>query len=110
MTKGGNTRPLDAGVGTGDWFDWLGGGSSGVGVSRNIRNAYAFLVNNYQAAAAGQPYTDEIFIFGFSRGAFTARAINALVGTIKNHNDNRHGQFHGGVRFVSPAQGAMRSR
>jgi uncharacterized protein (DUF2235 family) len=70
------------GVGTGNWFDRLGGGSSGVGVSRNIRNAYAFLVNNYHAVAAGQPYTDEIFIFGFSRGAFTARALNALVGTI----------------------------
>jgi hypothetical protein len=56
MTKGRNTGPLDAGVGTGDWFDWLGGGSSGVGVSRNIRNAYAFLVNNYQAAAPATPY------------------------------------------------------
>jgi hypothetical protein len=50
------------------------GGSSGWGLSRQVREAYTFLVNEY---AEGY----EIFVFGFSRGAFTARS---LVGLIKH--------------------------
>lgn len=50
------------------------GGASGWGLSRQVREAYTFLVNEY---AEG----DEIFIFGFSRGAFAARS---LVGLIKH--------------------------
>ena len=33
-----------------------------VGLARNVRDAYAFIVNNYVPG-------DEIFLFGFSRGA-----------------------------------------
>jgi len=63
-----------SGVGTGgDLFSKLGGGGVGLGLSRNVRDAYAFLANNY---ADG----DEIFLFGFSRGAYTARSIGGLIG------------------------------
>jgi uncharacterized protein (DUF2235 family) len=44
----------------------------GWGITRNIEEAYAFLMKNYQP-------NDRIFIFGFSRGAFTARAIAGMV-------------------------------
>ena len=71
-----------SGVGTGNVMDKIGGGAGGIGIARNIREVYAFLVNNYQAGAAGQSYNDEIFLFGFSRGAFTARAVSALIGKI----------------------------
>ncbi|KAA8642552.1 hypothetical protein EYZ11_004515 [Aspergillus tanneri] len=47
-------------------------GVAGLGVSANVRAAYGFLANNY---AEG----DEIFFFGFSRGAYTARAVAGLV-------------------------------
>jgi hypothetical protein len=47
-------------------------GALGYGVSANVRAAYGFLAHNYDDG-------DEIFFFGFSRGAYTARAIASLV-------------------------------
>jgi uncharacterized protein (DUF2235 family) len=44
----------------------------GLGVSRNVAEAYAFLIQHHQM-------DDRIFIFGFSRGALEARAVAALV-------------------------------
>lgn len=48
------------------------GGSTGKGLDENIRRAYQWLVENYNVG-------DEIFIFGFSRGAYTARSLAGLV-------------------------------
>lgn len=44
----------------------------GRGLESNVREAYAFLVNNYEPP-------DEISIFGFSRGAYTARSLAGFV-------------------------------
>ena len=63
----------DKGVGTGR-FDHLLGGAFGVGLSKNVQDGYRFLVANYEPG-------DELFFFGFSRGAYTARSI---VGFIRN--------------------------
>jgi len=60
-----------AGVGTQRSLRFRGG-AFGYGISENIRNAYSFIVSNYERG-------DEIFLFGFSRGAFTARSIAGLV-------------------------------
>jgi uncharacterized protein (DUF2235 family) len=62
------------GVGTGNALDRYTGGAFGDGLEANIYDAYRFLVANYEDG-------DEIYIFGFSRGAFTARSI---VGMIRN--------------------------
>ena len=59
------------GVGTHDG-EWLRGGMFGLGISRNIREAYEFLVDAYEPG-------DEIWIFGFSRGAFTARSLAGMI-------------------------------
>jgi len=48
------------------------GGAFGQGLDENIRLAYEWLIENYNDG-------DEIFIFGFSRGAFTARSLAGLV-------------------------------
>ena len=48
------------------------GGATGEGLANNIREAYAFICQNYVAG-------DEIIIIGFSRGAFTARSISSLI-------------------------------
>jgi uncharacterized protein (DUF2235 family) len=48
------------------------GGLFGKGLDDNIRLAYEWLVENYNEG-------DEIFIFGFSRGAYTARSLAGLV-------------------------------
>lgn len=47
-------------------------GAYGLGVSANIRAAYAFLAHNYA-------HGDLIYCFGFSRGAYTARGIAGLI-------------------------------
>lgn len=59
------------GVGTNPW-DRLRGGAFGVGLSRNVLRAYEFLVQNFEPG-------DEIFLFGFSRGAFTVRSLAGLI-------------------------------
>jgi uncharacterized protein (DUF2235 family) len=64
-----------SGVGTSDAFDRLAGGAVGLGLSRNVRDAYAFLAANYCEG-------DEIFLFGFSRGAYTARSVAGLIGWV----------------------------
>jgi uncharacterized protein (DUF2235 family) len=48
------------------------GGIFGKGLNRNVREAYEWLIDNYNEG-------DEIFIFGFSRGAFTARSLSGLI-------------------------------
>ena len=48
------------------------GSMFGIGLVDNILDAYVFIVENYQPG-------DEVFIFGFSRGAFTARSLNGFI-------------------------------
>jgi hypothetical protein len=48
------------------------GGALGLGLKRNLRQLYSFLVDNYEVG-------DQIYIFGFSRGAYTARALAGLI-------------------------------
>lgn len=48
------------------------GGVFGHGLDENIRLAYEWLIENYNDG-------DEIFIFGFSRGAYTARSLAGLI-------------------------------
>ncbi|WIY06567.1 DUF2235 domain-containing protein [Amycolatopsis mongoliensis] len=63
------------GVGAGlPWLGHLAGGAFGWGLSANVRKAYEFVVENYVPG-------DELFFFGFSRGAYTARST---VGFIRN--------------------------
>lgn len=62
----------DHGVGTGNTVDRFTGGAFGRGLEENIYDAYRFLVANYESG-------DEIFLFGFSRGAFTSRSIAGMI-------------------------------
>jgi uncharacterized protein (DUF2235 family) len=50
----------------------IGGGAFGWGLNDNIKQAYAALCAQYEAG-------DEIFIFGFSRGAYTARSLAGMI-------------------------------
>jgi uncharacterized protein (DUF2235 family) len=61
----------DEGVGT-HWFDRISGGAFGFGLSANVRSGYRWLMEHYNPG-------DEIFIFGFSRGAFTARSLAGVI-------------------------------
>jgi uncharacterized protein (DUF2235 family) len=62
----------DKGVGTGDVVDKLFGGAFGVGLKHNVINAYDFLCRQYESG-------DEVWLFGFSRGAYTVRRVVGMV-------------------------------
>ena len=53
-------------------FGRLAEGAFGWGLDLHLEDAYRFLCLNYDAE-------DEIFVFGFSRGAFTARSLCGLI-------------------------------
>jgi uncharacterized protein (DUF2235 family) len=60
------------GLGTGGPLDTVTGGAFGSGIEANIRLLYRFLVYNWEP-------DDEIFLFGFSRGAFTVRTLAGFM-------------------------------
>jgi uncharacterized protein (DUF2235 family) len=75
----------DPGVGTmgarsattraGRWLTRVGGLVLGHGVKENVEEAYSFLMGAYRPG-------DRIFVFGFSRGAYTARALTGMLRTV----------------------------
>jgi uncharacterized protein (DUF2235 family) len=72
------------GVGTGR-FDRIRGGGFGWGLSRNVRDCYRFVVDQFDPG-------DELFLFGFSRGAYTARSTVGLIrnaGILRRENADR---------------------
>jgi uncharacterized protein (DUF2235 family) len=62
------------GVGTGNVIDRYSGGAFGEGLEDNVHDAYRFLIANYEPDDQ-----DEIYLFGFSRGAFTARSLAGMI-------------------------------
>ena len=51
------------------------GGAVGIGLNQSIRENYSYLANNYLPG-------DEIFLIGFSRGAFAARTIAGMIAVV----------------------------
>ncbi len=63
----------DAGIGSeGNMFLRIFDGATGNGISEKILQAYRFIIQNYEPG-------DELFLFGFSRGAFTVRSLSGLI-------------------------------
>ena len=58
--------------GVGSYYSQFGGGITGSGIQKNIVDAYRYIVQNYAA-------NDKIYLFGFSRGAYTIRALCGLI-------------------------------
>ncbi|SRR6266404_1978470 len=63
------------GVGTLGNLDKWTGGAFGRGMEKNVRSLYRFLVYNYEPG-------DEIYLFGFSRGAFTVRTLVGFMNDV----------------------------
>ena len=63
----------DEGVGTHGPVDRIVGGALGEGLDTNVRQAYRFIAMNYEPG-------DEIYLFGFSRGAYTVRSLAGMIG------------------------------
>lgn len=58
--------------GLGSYHNALAGGITGAGIHKNILDCYRYLVQNISPK-------DKIFLFGFSRGAYTVRAVSGLI-------------------------------
>lgn len=86
----------DPGVGTGGWeyvegkkpgeesLKSLSDQLTGSGLQNNVNDAYRFLMETFETG-------DRIFLFGFSRGAFTVRSLAGMlykVGLLPPGNDN----------------------
>ncbi len=56
----------------GKWWTEIRGLAFGYGFSDNIADVYSFLMQEFEEG-------DQVFIFGFSRGAYTARALCGLL-------------------------------
>jgi uncharacterized protein (DUF2235 family) len=61
--------------GESDGVDKWTDGAFGRGMERNVRALYRFLVFNYMPG-------DEIYLFGFSRGAFTVRTLAGFMNAV----------------------------
>lgn len=51
---------------------WWFGLGFGMGLRRNVGEAYAYLMEHYEEG-------DKVFLFGFSRGAYTARVLAGML-------------------------------
>jgi len=58
--------------GVGSYYAKIRGGMVGLGIMKNIQDGYRFIVQNFNEG-------DRIFLFGFSRGAYTVRCLNGLL-------------------------------
>ncbi|BDA61984.1 DUF2235 domain-containing protein [Shewanella xiamenensis] len=58
--------------GVGSYYDEMIGGATGRGLHKNIMDGYRYIVQNYSPG-------DEIYLFGFSRGAYTVRCLCGLI-------------------------------
>jgi uncharacterized protein (DUF2235 family) len=57
---------------TGRWFSRMSGLAFGSGMRTNLAEAYTFLMQHWLPG-------DELYVFGFSRGAYTARALVGML-------------------------------
>jgi uncharacterized protein (DUF2235 family) len=85
-----------------EWLNKMLGGMFGEGIEDNIVETYLRLAFNYEAG-------DEIYVFGFSRGAFCARSFAGLIrcaGIVSRH---ACGEGLGCVPALSLASGARKA-
>lgn len=61
--------------GVGSYHDKVVGGATGKGLHKNIMDDYRYIVQNYS-------HGDEVFLFGFSRGAYTIRSLCGMMNNI----------------------------
>jgi uncharacterized protein (DUF2235 family) len=84
------------GVGTGNVVDRFSGGAFGRGLEENIHDAYRFLIANYEPG-------DEIYIFGFSRGAYTARSLGGMIRKCGVLKREAVGEYHNALELYRSA-------
>ena len=81
----GNAQVVFYDWGLGSYHANISGGGLGEGINKNIMDDYRFIVQNYDPG-------DEIYLFGFSRGAYTVRSLCGFInncGILRRKHANR---------------------
>ena len=77
----------------GKWWTNLIGKAFGYGLSDNIADAYQFLMRNFEP-------DDNIYVFGFSRGAYTARALCGMLHIVGLLTPGNEGLIPYAIRMI----------
>jgi uncharacterized protein (DUF2235 family) len=75
------------------WWTKLIGQAFGYGISDNIADAYQFLMRTFQSG-------DTLYVFGFSRGAYTARALCGMLHIIGLLREDNEGLIPYSIRMI----------
>ena len=92
----------DAGVDTeGSWLWRRLAAVSGNRLEKNIRDCYRFLVHNFELG-------DEIYLFGFSRGAYTVRSLAGMVRRVGILRKSEADRFQDAYRLYRCCRDSLR--
>lgn len=72
FAAGGEPQHVFYDWGIGSYYHRIRGGVSGLGIHKNIMDGYRYIVQNYTPGS-------RIYLFGFSRGAYTVRSLCGLI-------------------------------
>lgn len=72
VATGGSQQQVFYDWGIGSYHDRIVAGITGLGLRKNIMDAYRYVVQNYRPG-------DDIYLFGFSRGAYTVRCLCGMI-------------------------------
>jgi len=77
----------------GKWWTRVIGLAFGYGISDNIADAYQFLMRNFEPG-------DDVYVFGFSRGAYTARALCGMLHIVGLLTQGNEGLIPYAIRMI----------
>jgi uncharacterized protein (DUF2235 family) len=89
----GTMEARNALTGISKWWTKVIGLAFGYGISDNIADAYQFLMRTFQP-------DDRLYIFGFSRGAYTARALCGMLHIIGLLREDNEGLIPYSIRMI----------
>src|SRR5712692_882400 len=75
------------------WWTKVIGLAFGYGISDNIADAYQFLMRTFEP-------DDKVYVFGFSRGAYTARALCGMLHIIGLLREDNEGLIPYSIRMI----------
>lgn len=77
----------------GKWWTTVIGLAFGYGISDNVADAYLFLMRRFQPG-------DQVYVFGFSRGAYTARALCGMLHIVGLLSEDNEGLIPYAIRLI----------
>jgi uncharacterized protein (DUF2235 family) len=106
LDAAGNQQVVFYDWGVGSEGDKFSGGITGKGIDKNIQDCYRFVVHNY---APG----DALYLFGFSRGAYTVRSLAGLIrncGILRREHADKVTEAYSLYRNRGPASAPSRQK